>query len=118
MHEMGIALEILKIVTASIPQDMNNATVSTVKLKVGKLSAVVPESLRFCFEIAAQDTPVAKARLEIEEIPVMIKCKTCNALWEINEPAFGCKACGRGSIEVISGRELDIESIEVEDSAG
>ncbi len=57
MHEMGIAMQIIEIAVASIPDDLNNAQIKRVNLKVGKLSAVVPESLHFCFQIAAQDTP-------------------------------------------------------------
>jgi hydrogenase nickel incorporation protein HypA/HybF len=114
MHEMGIALEILKITTASIPPEMEDARVTSIKLKIGKLTAVIPDSLRFCFEIAAQDTPISQARLDIQEIPVIAKCRSCNASWEIDEPSFGCSVCGSGSIDIVSGRELDIESIEVE----
>ena len=82
-------------------------------LKVGKLSAVVPDSLRFCFEIATQETPLSGAALHIEEIPVTAWCKDCNTEWTITGPIFTCQKCGSGSIEVISGRELDIESIEI-----
>jgi len=115
MHEMGIAMQIIEIATASIPDDMENVRVERVNLKVGKLAAVVPESLRFCFEIAAKDTPLSGAVLHIDEIPVVAVCRECRAEWTINEPAFRCKECESGSIDIISGRELDIESIEIAD---
>ncbi len=113
MHEMGIALQIVEIATASLPADLREARVARVNLKIGKLAAVVPESLRFCFDVAVQDTPLAGANLAIEEIPVVARCKDCNAQWTIDEPVFICKACESGSLEILSGRELDIESIEV-----
>lgn len=113
MHEMGIALQIVEIVTASLPEDLGTARVSGVNLKIGKLAAVVPESLRFCFDVAVRDTALAGARLVIEEMPVVARCKDCNARWTIDEPVFICKACQSGSLEILSGRELDIESIEV-----
>jgi len=115
MHEMGIAMQIIEIATASIPDDMENVRVERVNLKVGKLAAVVPESLRFCFEIVAKDTPLSGAVLHIDEIPVVAVCRECRAEWTINEPAFRCKECESGSIDIISGRELDIESIEIAD---
>ncbi|OGP57398.1 MAG: hydrogenase maturation nickel metallochaperone HypA [Deltaproteobacteria bacterium RBG_13_49_15] len=115
MHEMGIALQIVQIAAASIPVEMKGAKVLGVKIKVGKLAAVVPDSLRFCFEIVTQETPLSEARLEIEEIPVVARCKHCHSSWEIKEPAFACPSCGSGSIEILSGRELDIDSIEIEE---
>jgi hydrogenase nickel incorporation protein HypA/HybF len=114
MHEMGIALQIIEIAAASIPEDMKDARVKKVNLKVGKLSAVVPTSLKFCFEIAAKDTRLSGAELDIEEIPVLAKCRECGEEWTINDPVFTCIKCGSGSIDVISGRELDIASIEVQ----
>lgn len=118
MHEMGIALEILEIAQASIPADLPSARVARVNLRVGKLSAVVPESLRFCFEIAARETPLAGAELAIEEIPVSARCRTCGERWTVTAPVFLCQACGGGALEILSGRELDIVSIEVFDGAG
>jgi len=115
MHEMGIAMQIVEIAIASIPADLGNARIDRVNLKVGKLAAVVPESLHFCFQIAAQDTPLYQADLHIEEIPVVAKCADCHGEWTVLEPVFKCGQCGSGSVEVISGRELDIISIEVVD---
>ena len=117
MHEMGIALQIVEIAPASLPADLGDARVVAVNLKIGKLAAVVPESLRFCFDVAIKDTPLEGAKLAIEEIPVVAKCKDCNARWTIDEPVFVCKTCQSGSLEILSGRELDIESIEVVEEA-
>ena len=118
MHEMGIALQIIEIATASIPPDMRAARVERVNLKIGKLSAVVPDSLRFCFDIVSKDTPLAGAALAIEETPVVARCKECDARWSITEPVFTCKACNSGALEILSGRELDIVSIEIAEEGG
>ena len=118
MHEMGIALQIIEIATASIPPDMRAARVERVNLKIGKLSAVVPDSLRFCFDIVSKDTPLAGAALAIEETPVVARCKECDARWSIAEPVFTCKACNSGALEILSGRELDIVSIEIAEEGG
>lgn len=113
MHEMGIALQIVEIATASLPEDLGHGRVEKVNLKIGKLAAVVPESLRFCFEVAVKDTPLAGAKLAIEEVSVVARCKACNQEFTIDEAVFICKTCDSGSLEILSGRELDIESIEV-----
>jgi len=113
MHEMGIALQIIEIATDSIPADLNDARVARVNLKVGRLAAVVPDSLRFCFEVASKETALEGAELVIQEIPVLARCRDCQAEWTITEPAFSCKTCGSGALDILSGRELDIESIEI-----
>jgi hydrogenase nickel incorporation protein HypA/HybF len=115
MHEMGIAMQIIEIATASIPPNAGNVQVEKINIKIGKLAAVVPDSLRFCFNIAIQGTPLDGAQLVIAELPVVARCKDCNTRWTINSPAFTCENCDSGSLEIISGRELDIESIEISD---
>jgi hydrogenase nickel incorporation protein HypA/HybF len=113
MHEMGVAMQIIEIAQASIPADMADARVARVNLKVGKLSAIVADSLRFCFDVAARDTPLAGAELHIEEIPVQARCKACEHEWTIDQPTFACPACASGQITLLAGRELDIESLEL-----
>ena len=113
MHEMGIALQIIEIAKASIPPDMGGSRVERVNLKVGKLAAVVPSSLRFCFQVAAKGTPLDGASLAIEEVLVAARCNDCSREWVIEGPVFSCPDCKSASIRMLSGRELDIVSIEV-----
>jgi hydrogenase nickel incorporation protein HypA/HybF len=114
MHEMGIAQEIIDIVRASIPADQPHARVIRIHLKVGKLSALVAESLRFCFGVIVQDTPLAGAELAIEEIPVTARCDGCGHQWTLEKPVFVCPACSGTQIVMLTGREMDIESIEID----
>lgn len=113
MHEMGVAIQIIEIASASIPDDMVQCRVERVNLKVGKLSAIVADSLRFCFEVAIKDTALEGAELVIDEIPVVARCNDCGVKWTIESPVFVCNQCQGSQIELLSGRELDIESIEV-----
>ncbi|MCP3922589.1 MAG: hydrogenase maturation nickel metallochaperone HypA [Desulfobacterales bacterium] len=114
MHEMGIAAEIIKIAESSIPEDFDGA-VEKVNMRIGKMSSVVPESLKFCFDIASEDTRLKGADFVIEEIPVVFLCKECEKETEADGPQFSCKECGGKKIEIISGKELEITSIELED---
>ncbi len=116
MHEMGIALEIVKIATESIPAELKKPTVERINLEIGMLAAVVPASLRFCFEVAIKDTFLEGAELFIKEIPVRVSCKACGYTWTATEPIFICEKCDSYLVEIISGRELDITSIEVDDA--
>ena len=113
MHEMGIAMQIAEIAIASIPAEMQRCRVGRVNLKVGKLSAVVTDSLRFCFEVVTRDTPLEGAELAVEEIPVTARCNDCRHEWTIENPVFSCIRCNSSAVELLSGRELDIESIEL-----
>jgi hydrogenase nickel incorporation protein HypA/HybF len=115
MHEMGIAMEIIDIAKASIPADMQDARIERINLQVGKLSAVVADSLRFCFDLAAKETPLEGAELVIEELDVVVRCNQCQSRWTVTEPVFICPRCQDGDIAILSGRELDIKSIEIED---
>ncbi len=113
MHEMSIALHIKDIVIDSIPSDQTGVKVETINLKIGKLTAVVPKSLKFCFDIISRDTPFNGAILNIEEPPLILFCNDCNKESTIIKPPFTCKNCKSSNIEFLSGRELLVVSIEV-----
>lgn len=115
MHETGIAIEITSIVTSSIPLGLSNTKVVWINLQVGKFSAVMPDSLRFCFEVAPEGSSLEDAELFIEEISMEAKCDNCHHKWSINKPMFLCSRCGRKSVDIKSGRELFVESIEIND---
>ncbi|MBU0993509.1 MAG: hydrogenase maturation nickel metallochaperone HypA [Proteobacteria bacterium] len=117
MHEMGIALQIIDIAVSAIPKDITGTPVEKVNLRIGKLSAIVPKSLTFCFEIASKDTPLEGATLHIEEVPVEARCKECGHNWTITGASFTCTECQSGAIDILSGRELDIVSIELKETS-
>ena len=115
MHEMGIAAQVVEIAEASIPEEMQNAKVECLTLNIGRVAAVVPDSLRFCFNIMIENTRLAGAKLHIREIPVKALCKDCRHEWIIDTPVFTCVQCDSGALDILSGRELDISSIEIAD---
>jgi len=112
---MAIAIQIVEIAKAAVPPDLAAARVERVNLRVGRLTAVVPESLRFCFGIVSRDTALDGAELSIDDVPVVAQCLDCGARSGIEEPPFVCGACGDGHLEIVSGRELTVTSIEVAD---
>jgi len=116
MHEMGIAQEVVEIVQASIPPHLQGARVERIRLRIGELSSVVADSLRFCFEALARGTALEGAELAIETVPVLARCQGCDHQWTISTPAFSCPQCNGGDIRILSGRELEIDAIEVEDT--
>jgi hydrogenase nickel incorporation protein HypA/HybF len=115
MHELSIIMQIIKIAKDSIPKDMSNAHVEKINLRVGILSCAMPENLRFCFEAAVKRTSLSETILAIEEVEARVHCLDCDHIWSINEPVFECEKCSSGHIVVLSGRELEVASIEFSD---
>ena len=90
--------------------------VSAVHLRLGALSGVVKEALLGSFEMACEDTLLKGARLVIEELPVLIFCRTCEAQRPISSvQLFCCAECGAPSGEVVQGKELEVVALEIEE---
>jgi len=88
--------------------------VTLVKLRVGKLSGVVPELLESAFDMYKKGTIAERAELVIEEIPLAIRCRSCLAEISKDEFAFICPSCRSTDIEILGGTELFLEKIELE----
>ena len=71
------------------------------------------EPFEFCFPLAAEGTPLAGARLEIEAVPVRVRCGACDRETEPELPMIACRNCGDLAVEIISGKEFSLRSIEV-----
>ncbi len=111
MHELSVATAVLN--TALKHSDERR--VSVVNLRVGRMRQVVPDSLRFYFEIVARDTACEGAALELEEIEVELRCRDCERSWSPQIPAFRCPDCASANVEVAAGEELEVQFIELED---
>ncbi len=112
MHELGIAQNILEIVQQSVPEDQA-AAVRWVRIRVGKLSGVVPDSLDFCFNVIISGTPMKKASLAIEQVPTISRCRDCMQQFQIEDYAFLCPACKSTNLDLISGKNLEVVEIEL-----
>ncbi len=114
MHELGIAQNILDIVRQSVLKEQIEA-VRGIKLRVGQLSGVVPDSLDFCFKAIVSNTEMQRASLSIEQIPTTTECRNCMHRFQVEEFDFTCPACRSTNLELISGKELEIVEIELAD---
>jgi hydrogenase nickel incorporation protein HypA/HybF len=86
--------------------------VLVVHLVIGKVSGVVPDAVRFCFDVVAVGSPVEGARLEIEEPPGEARCRGCAERFEVDGLIVLCP-CGCADVEVLGGDELLIRSVEL-----
>lgn len=114
MHEATIAQNVIDSVCQLIDTGTITGRLSAVVLKVGKLTAVVPEHLQFMFGVLAEDGPLRGVRLQIEEVPIRVRCAVCGNEAEIEEVNFICSRCGSVEIAILSGRELIVDAVEVE----
>jgi hydrogenase nickel incorporation protein HypA/HybF len=86
-------------------------------MRIGHLRQVVPDTLEFYFGFVSRGTVCEGARLEQELVPAVLRCRGCERSWELDFPDFRCMSCGRADVEVVSGEEFEVESIEVEEAA-
>ena len=114
MHELSIAQGIVDIIGQYVPE-AQAADVRVVKIRVGQMAGVVPDSLEFCFGAIASGTPLEQARLDIEETPVRSRCKACGEEFTVEGSTFLCPSCGSIEITVLSGTELQVIEIELVD---
>lgn len=112
MHELSIS----SAVVDTVVKHAAGRSVSGVHLRLGTLRQVVPESLEFFFGLVARDTVCEGATLTWDVITARLRCAACGHDWEIDVPAFRCPRCDGTDVEVLAGRELEVETIEVEEA--
>ena len=113
MHELSIAASIVDAVAESAA-GYPGARVRAVRLRVGALAAVMEDSLQFCWGLTIEGTPLTGARLEVRMLPLVVHCAACRADEEIGAQSFRCPRCGAPATDLRQGRELEIESIEID----
>ncbi|MEJ2111342.1 MAG: hydrogenase maturation nickel metallochaperone HypA [Acidobacteriota bacterium] len=114
MHELGIARNILDIVKQHVPDD-KSASVRRIRVRVGQLSGVVPDSLEFCFSALLSEAGMKGAGLVMESVPTISRCRECGNRFEVENFVFSCPACEGVNLELVSGKELEIVDIELAD---
>ena len=113
MHEMAI---VQGIMNAAIPEAEKHGAkkILAIRLKIGVLSGVVPQCIQDYFQIAAQGTMAQEAKIEVEKIPIGIRCESCGYEGGIEQRKFRCPQCDSIEVKVVSGKEYFVESLEVE----
>ena len=114
MHELSIAQGIVDIIRQYVPEDQT-PDVRLIKVRVGQMAGVVPDSLDFCFGAIVNGTPLGEARLDIEETPLRSLCNGCGVEFAVEGAAFLCPGCGSAEVQVVSGTELQVVEIELSD---
>lgn len=118
MHEMSIIASVLGIVEDELKKNHAH-TLLAVRVCHGTLSNIVPDALQFAFEAQTAGSPFAGARLELEEIPVILRCCACQREFspqDAHEALFApCPDCGQPlGHSVVQGNELFVQHIDAE----
>jgi hydrogenase nickel incorporation protein HypA/HybF len=109
MHELAITQSVVEAVVERVGE----RRVTRVRLSIGRLSGVVVDSVRFCFDLVAEGTTLEGAELAVDEPTGHCRCVDCTAEFDVDDPIVLCPRCGSADVDVQSGRDLRIVSVEV-----
>lgn len=119
VHELALMQSLVE----TVQEEVSECRVLAVRLEIGQLAAVIPDALRFCFELCTRDTCLDGATLEVVELPARLACRVCGlqrtvastqAVWMGTEV---CE-CGAATFDVIGGEEMRVRRIEIEQRGG
>lgn len=120
MHELAVTQAVLQVALEHTAQ-AGAQRVERIHLRVGDLAGIVGESVQFYFDFVSKGTPAEGATLVFEHVPARFRCRACGAEYspapeEAGRPglSWACPACGELQPEVVGGREMLVDSIEVE----
>lgn len=108
VHELSITQSIVDVVS----NHAGDSRVLAVRLTVGRLSGVVPDAVRFCFDLLTEGTPLEGARLDIDQPAGLARCRSCGSEFTLPDLVLLCP-CGSADVELLAGRELRVTSLEV-----
>lgn len=118
MHELSIVDALIGQVRSEIERTGQSGRVTRLEVVVGRLSGVHPESFRFAYQLLAPGTLVEGAELVIHHANAVCVCSDCRTETELEEFVAVCPACGSSDIAFQAGRDLVLQTIELEDKTG
>jgi hydrogenase nickel incorporation protein HypA/HybF len=111
MHELSIAENIIDIIKNELPKH-KLTKVTHIKLRIGAMRQIVPESLQFGFEFLSKNTPLEGAQIHIENTVITAHCRQCSSDFVIQNWLESCPVCQKNDFELISGKELEVVEFE------
>lgn len=112
MHELSIALSMIEQIEEEAPQH-GGGSIEAVYLRVGVMSGVDAQALRFAYDLARQGTRLADARLEIEVVPLLVYCPHCSLTHSPAPMNIGCPRCVTSEQQILQGKELEVRAFEI-----
>jgi hydrogenase nickel incorporation protein HypA/HybF len=109
MHEIGLCEGVLGVALEAAAGE----PVRRVRLRVGGLQGVVPEVFDQAWTMVTEGTAAGGSRVELVEVPVLVRCRACGQDTESPEAPFSCAHCGSPDVEIAAGEELVVEEVEL-----
>jgi hydrogenase nickel incorporation protein HypA/HybF len=116
VHELSMAMSLVELACEKA-SGLGDVRVEALHLRLGALSGVVKDALLFSFEVAAEGTPLAGARLEIEDVPLTVLCPRCAVERELGGFPLVCPVCQTPTPQVVRGKDLELLALEVNENA-
>lgn len=114
MHELGLVFQMAKVVEEALAAEEDVTAIDTVVVEIGGISSVVPHYFEACFPAAADRCPLfAGAKLVIDRIPAVARCRGCGSDFPVVENKGYCPSCGSFDKDILSGREFNIKEVTV-----
>jgi hydrogenase nickel incorporation protein HypA/HybF len=115
VHELSIAIGLVEAACEKAAS-LGDVRVEALHVRLGALSGVVPEALVFSFDVAAEGTAVAGARLEITDVPLTVLCPRCETERELRGFPLVCPVCQSKTPQIVRGKDLELRALEVRDN--
>jgi hydrogenase nickel incorporation protein HypA/HybF len=116
MHEMGIANSVLDAVRSEARR-FPGRHITKVGVRIGELAGVNPDAMSFCFEALIRGTELEPLSLGIEYLARQLKCLNCGSVFTASVEDSACPGCGATDPLFVSGDELELAYLEVDDGA-
>ena len=113
MHEMSLAVDLIEQLVDVLKREKSTRVIE-INVVMGAMSGVERVPFEFAFPVAAEGTPIAGAVLNIEEVPLVLKCSDCSQETETDDLIMICPRCNSVSVEIVQGKEFLIKSMEVQ----
>lgn len=113
MHELGLMTGVMSAVEQAAT-DAGALRVTDITLRVGEMTEAIPDALEFAFEALSEGTICENANLHINMVVPRSRCLECNAEYEHDRFHMLCPQCESAFTELIAGKEMQIDSIEVD----
>ena len=113
MHELAITQDMLDLVLEQA-KGAGAKKVGKINLVIGEMTGVVEQCVQFYFDFIGKGTIAEGATLSFTKVPTAARCRDCGERFEVREFSWACPHCGSDNVELTAGKELFVESIEVE----
>ena len=113
MHELSITQSILSIVLEQA-KAVQASKITKINLTIGELSGIVDECVQFYFDLLSKDTIAVEASLSFDRPSTKLRCRNCATTFSPDNLDWACPNCREQKIEIVSGRECYVSSIEVD----